>query len=111
MKEPMEQDSGRPSGEDPVEALLSLEDLSRATGLHPAQIETFVQFGLLEPAAGAVREMFAVAAVDRLRIITRLRRDLGVNLAGVAAIMEMRDRMEDLQREIEHLRRLLGVDR
>jgi MerR family transcriptional regulator/heat shock protein HspR len=78
--------------------------------MHPAQIESFVQFGLLEPASGAVHEMFALAAVDRLRTIMRLRRDLGVNLAGVAAILEMRDRMADLQRELLDLRRRLGLD-
>jgi len=35
----------------------------------------------------------------------RLRRDLGVNLAGVAVILEMRERIENLQRELELLRR------
>lgn len=91
-------------------ALLSVEDLAGATGLHPEQIETFVRFGLLESVTAGSREMFAAAAVDRLRCIVRLRRDLGVNLAGVAAILEMRDRMTSLQREVEHLRRRLGVE-
>ena len=96
--------------EDPEEDVLSLEELARATGMHPAQIESFVQFGLIEPASAGVHEMFALAAVDRLRTIMRLRRDLGVNLAGVAAILEMRDRMADLQRELLALRRRLGLD-
>ena len=104
----MESDSGHPIDGDP-EDLLSLEDLARASGIHPEQIESFVQFGLLEPAADA-HGMFAVAAVDRLRTIIRLRHDLGVNLAGVAAILEMRDRMADLQRELLALRRRLGLD-
>jgi DNA-binding transcriptional MerR regulator len=104
MDDPKSADAG-----DAFDALLSLEDLARATGLHPAQVETFVQFGLLEPAGGG-GEMFSLAAVDRLRTIVRLRRDLGVNLAGVAAILEMRDHLADLQRELAHLRRLLGLE-
>jgi uncharacterized small protein (DUF1192 family) len=40
----------------------------------------------------------------------RLRRDLGVNLPGVAAILEMQERIADLRREIEHLRRRLGLE-
>lgn len=104
MDDPRSPDSG-----DAVDALLGLEDLARAVGLHPAQVETFVQFGLLEPAGGG-GEMFSLAAVERLRTIVRLRRDLGVNLAGVAAILEMRDHMADLQRELAHLRRLLGLE-
>jgi len=91
-------------------ALLTIEDLARTTGLHPEQVETFVRFGLVEPVAGGSHAVFAVAAVERLRRIVRLRRDLGVNLAGVAAILEMRERMENLQRELEHLRRRLGLE-
>ena len=92
------------------QAVLTVEDLSRATGLHPDQIEAFVRFGLVEPASSGGREMFAVAAIDRLRTIVRLRRDLGVNLPGVAAILEMQERITDLRREIEHLRRRLGLE-
>ena len=105
----MEHDSDHPVGEG-FGDLLSIEDLAQATGLHPAQIESFAQFGLLEPAAAGAHGMFTVAAVGRLRTIIRLRRDLGVNLAGVAAILEMRDRMADLQRELLALRRRLGLD-
>ncbi len=91
-------------------AVLTAEELARAAGLHPGQIETFVRYGLLDPVAGGARDLFAADAVDRLRRIARLRRDLGVNLAGVAAILEMRDRMESLQRELAHLRRRLGLE-
>ena len=94
---------------DVVEALLSLDELAQATGLHPDQIESFVRFGLVEPAGGEAEIRFSVAAIDRLRTIVRLRRDLGVNLAGVAAILEMRDHMADLQRELQELRRRLGL--
>ena len=95
---------------DDADDLLSLEELARATGMHPAQIESFVQFGLLEPASAGVHEMFCLAAIDRLRTIMRLRRDLGVNLAGVAAILEMRDRMVSMHAELVDLRRRLGLD-
>src|SRR5215475_2947460 len=91
------------------QAVLTIEDLAQATGLHPDQIEAFVRFGLVEPASRGERDLFAVAAIDRLRTIVRLRRDLGVNLPGVAAILEMQERIADLRREIGHLRRRLGL--
>ena len=90
------------------QAVLTVEDLAHATGLHPDQIAIFVRYGLVEPASGGDR--FAVAAIDRLRTIVRLRRDLGVNLAGGAAILEMQEHIADLRREIEHLRRRLGEE-
>ena len=92
-------------------AFLTVEDLARATGLHPEQVKKFVGFGLVEPVGGGgPHPMFPVDAVERLRRVVRLRRDLGVNLAGAAAILEMRERMENLQRELEHLRRRLGLE-
>ena len=36
--------------------------------------------------------------------LDRLRRDLGINLAGIAAVLDMRDRIEGLQKEVERLR-------
>jgi DNA-binding transcriptional MerR regulator len=96
--------------------LLTIEEVSHATGLHPRLIAAFVEFGLVEPAASGEPRAdpesarFSAEAVERLRRIARLRHDLGVNLAGVAVILEMRDRMEELQREVEHLRRRLGLE-
>jgi DNA-binding transcriptional MerR regulator len=96
------------------EALLTIEELAHATGLHPRLIASFVEFGLVEPAEASAQEVesarFAAEAVDRLRRIARLRHDLGVNLQGIAVILEMRDRMEELRREVEHLRRRLGLE-
>jgi DNA-binding transcriptional MerR regulator len=91
--------------------LLTVEDLARAAGLHPEQVQKFVEFGLVEPVAGGgSHPMFAATMVERLRRAVRLKRDLGANLAGVAAILEMRERMENLQRELQHLRRRLGLE-
>ena len=84
---------------------LSLEDLAGAAGLHPGLVEQFVDYGLLEPLAGSgPRSLFPVSSVDRLRRIVRLRSELGVNLAGIAIILEMRERLVGLQRELARLR-------
>lgn len=106
----MEHDSEPTDLASAAQALLTLEELARATGIHSEQIEVFVQFGLVEAAPGSEPALFAVSVIGRLRSIARLRRDLGVNLAGVAAILEMQERMAELQREIERLRRLLGLE-
>lgn len=87
-------------------ALLTLEDLASAAGLHPELVAVYVSYGLLEPDA-ADPGLFPASAVERLHCIVRLRRDLGVNLAGVAVILQMRDQIKALQRELERLRRLV----
>lgn len=91
---------------------LTLEELAGRAGVHPELVEKFVSYGLLEPLAeaGGAR-LFAPSAVERLRAIVRLRRDLGVNLAGIAVILEMRERIEALREEIERLRKRIEEGR
>jgi DNA-binding transcriptional MerR regulator len=85
--------------------LLTLEDLAQAARLHPDLVESFVDFGLLEPVArDGQRLLFDMEAVLRVRAIQRLRRDLGVNLPGVAVILDLTERLRSLQQELERLR-------
>lgn len=90
-------------------SLLTLEDLAAAAGVHPDLVQVFVSSGLLEPELDASdAALFAPSAVMRLRRIVRLRRDLGVNLAGIAVILQMRERIEALQEEVQRLRKLVA---
>jgi DNA-binding transcriptional MerR regulator len=85
---------------------LTLEGLAACTGVHPARIEAFVQYGLLEPSARmGTQLLFDPACIARLRMIERLRRDLGANLAGIAVILDLLERLTSLQREVEQWRR------
>ena len=85
---------------------LTLEGLAACAGVHPARIEYFVEYGLLEPIARTGTQwLFDTACLARLRMIERLRRDLGANLAGIAVILDLLDRLATLQREVEQWRR------
>ncbi len=91
-------------------SLLTLEELAGTAGLVPELVEKFIDYGLVEPASAAGSQpLFHVSSVERLRRVMRLRRDLGVNLEGVAVILEMRDRMENLRKELNRLRRRFGL--
>jgi DNA-binding transcriptional MerR regulator len=85
---------------------LTLEDLAACVGMPPARLEYFVEYGLLEPRARTGTQwLFDPACIARLRMIERLRRDLGANLAGIAVILDLLDRLTTLQREVEQWRR------
>jgi DNA-binding transcriptional MerR regulator len=85
---------------------LTLDALAACTGVHPTRIAYFVEYGLLEPSARTGTQwLFDAACVARLRMIERLRRDLGANLAGIAVILDLLDRLASLQREVEQWRR------
>ena len=84
---------------------VTLDGLAARTGLHPILIERFVEYGLIEPTERAGPHMlFDVDCVARVRKIERLRRHLGANLASVAVILDLLDRMSGLEKEIERLR-------
>jgi DNA-binding transcriptional MerR regulator len=91
-------------------SMLTLEQLSESTELHPKLVEKFMQHGLIEPAKHpAPHLLFPISCIERVRRINRLRRDLRVNLAGVAVILEMRQHIEELQKELERLRQHAGA--
>jgi len=85
--------------------LLTVDELADVAHLHPDLIEIYVDFGLLEPVRRDGRHLlFDAEAVLRLRAIQRLRRDLGVNLSGVAVILDLTRRLRLMQQELEWLR-------
>jgi DNA-binding transcriptional MerR regulator len=85
---------------------LSIEVAASRVGLHPALVEQFVEFGLVEPAERTGAEVrLDAACLPRLIAISRLRTDLGVNLQGVAVILDLVERLAALERELAWLRR------
>lgn len=84
---------------------LSLEALAQRADMHPAVVERFVECGLIEPISREGAEfLFDDAAVPRLRTIKRLREHLGINLSGIAVVLDLLDRIIALQRENERWR-------
>lgn len=84
---------------------LTLDALAAHAGMHPGLVQQFVELGLVEPVGSdGVSVVFDASAVPRLRMIRRLRESLGINLAGIAVILDLRDRFCALQRENETLR-------
>ena len=70
--------------------------------LHPQTLRLYEREGLLKPSRseGNTR-LYTDTDLERLEIILSLTRDLGVNLAGVEIILNMRQKMDEMQREFE----------
>ncbi len=70
--------------------------------IHPQTLRLYEREGLLKPSRsiGNTR-LYEDADLERLEIILSLTRDLGVNLAGVEIILNMREKMNGMQREFE----------
>jgi MerR family transcriptional regulator/heat shock protein HspR len=75
---------------------------AKMVNLHPQTLRHYENLGLVIPqrTAGNIR-LYSPADIDRLSQISRLTDELGVNLAGVQIILDMRERLEQLQLEME----------
>lgn len=85
---------------------LTPETIAEAVGVRVKLVVLLVKNGLLETIDEGVDEPFLLprGAVLRLRKMQRLRRDLRVNFAGAAVILEMVERMEAMRREVSEMR-------
>ena len=75
-------------------------------GMHPQTLRMYEQKGLVQPqrTAGNTR-LYSEADLERLRLIQRLTTQLGLNLAGVEAVLELEDQLRRMQARMERLER------
>src|SRR5436189_5437019 len=73
-------------------------------GIHPQTLRLYEREGLLKPSRseGNTR-LYTDPDLARLELILSLTRDLGVNLAGVEIILNMREKMDAMQQEFERV--------
>jgi MerR family transcriptional regulator/heat shock protein HspR len=70
--------------------------------LHPQTLRMYEREGLLKPSrSDGNTRLYTDDDIERLEVILQLTRELGVNLAGVEIILNMREKMEEMQRQIE----------
>ncbi len=70
--------------------------------LHPQTLRLYERVGLLTPSRsqGNTR-LYTDQDLERLEVILNLTRELGVNLAGIEIILNMRDKMGEMQSQME----------
>src|SRR5882762_6558502 len=79
--------------------------------LHPQTLRLYEREGLLKPSrSDGNTRLYTDEDLERLEVILHLTRDLGVNLAGVEIILNMRNRMETMQKQIEEFVQTLNLE-
>ena len=70
--------------------------------IHPQTLRLYEREGLLKPSrSDGNTRLYTAEDLERLEVILHLTRDLGVNLAGVEIILNMREKMGDMQSQIQ----------
>jgi len=73
--------------------------------IHPQTLRQYEREGLVEPSRTQGRmRLYSQRDIDRMKLILRLTRQMGVNLAGVDIILQLKEQMDNMQREIEQLK-------
>jgi MerR family transcriptional regulator, heat shock protein HspR len=77
-------------------------------GIHPQTLRLYEREGLLKPSRteGNTR-LYTDEDLQRLEFILNLARDLGVNISGIAIILQMRERMEEMNRQMQEFVRFV----
>lgn len=85
---------------------LSCEAVAQTVGARRSLVLRLARHGLIDTVEGGTDEpLVPRRVVIRLRRMQRLRRDLGVNFAGAAVILDLVGRIEQLNRELTEIRR------
>ena len=78
--------------------------VSRMFNLHPQTLRLYEREGLLKPSrSGGNTRLYTDEDLKQLEVILNLIRDLGVNLAGVEVILNMRQKMERIEDDVNAL--------
>src|SRR5499426_4231088 len=79
-----------------------ISSVASTYNVHPQTLRLYERHGLLTPSRseGNTR-LYTQDDLERLEVILNLTRDLGVNLAGVEVILNMRHRLEEMQKEMQ----------
>jgi len=77
--------------------------------IHPQTLRQYEKEGLIEPSRTQGRmRLYSQRDIDKIKLVLRLTRTMGVNLAGVDVILKLKKQIDEMSQEIEYLREELS---
>jgi len=79
--------------------------VAKTLDIHPQTLRQYEREGLVIPSrtGGRIR-LYSQRDVDKIKMVLRLTRELGVNLAGVDIVLRLKVKIEEMDNEMEYLR-------
>ena len=84
--------------------------VAKMLNVHPQTLRLYEREGLIAPCRSKRSRLYSEEDVERLSMILRLTRELGVNRSGVEIILRLRDKLETFQQEMEEMMNALDDD-
>ncbi len=86
-----------------VVEMMSLQDLCRFCQTEEAWVVELVDHGVLEPAGSTTSHwQFRATSIRRAKKASRLTRDLGINAAGIALVLDLLEQRDEILRRLAH---------
>ena len=87
------------------EPVFLISVVAKILAIHPQTLRQYEKEGLVEPGRtdGKMR-LYSQKDIDRIKVILRLTRDLGVNLAGVDIILRLKEKLDELDSALDELK-------
>lgn len=84
--------------------LYMISVVAEMLGIHQQTLRLYEREGFIKPKrSGGNTRLYSDEDIEKIEMILRMTRDLGVNRAGVEVILSMREKMERMQREMDDL--------
>lgn len=96
--------------EDKKQPVFMISVVSRMLNVHPQTLRLYEREGLVTPYRTKRTRLYSQEDVEKLAMILRLTRELGVNRTGVEIILRLRHRIEAFQKEMEDMMHFLEED-
>ncbi|BCB95133.1 transcriptional regulator [Dissulfurispira thermophila] len=84
--------------------------VSRILEVHPQTLRMYEREGFVRPHRINKQRLYSDEDIEKLNLVIKLTKELGVNKAGVDIILRMRQRMQALQEEIREMMRFMEDD-
>ena len=93
------------------QAAYMISAVAESYGIHPQTLRLYEREGLLKPSRteGNTR-LYTETDIERLELILSLTRDMGVNLAGVEIVLNMREKVEKMQKQMREFVELVQCE-
>jgi MerR family transcriptional regulator/heat shock protein HspR len=95
---------------DKKQPVFMISVVSRMLNVHPQTLRLYEREGLITPYRTKRTRLYSQEDVEKLAMILRLTRELGVNRSGVEIILRLRHRIEAFQKEMEEMMHFLEED-
>ncbi len=77
--------------------------------IHPQTLRQYEREGLVEPSRTQGRmRLYSQRDIERMKLILRLTRQMGINIAGVDVVLQLKEQIDNMQIEINELREELS---